>query len=277
MKFAHIADCHLGAWREPKLRDITTKAFCKAIQKCIDEKVDFIVLAGDLFNTSLPSLDVLKITVNRLMKLKKNNIPVYGIAGSHDFSPSGKTMLDVLEQAGLFINVAKAEQIDDVLRLKFTIDPKTNAKITGIVGKKGGLEKEYFQYIDREDIKNTKGYKIFLFHTAISELQPEYLSQMDSNPISLLPKFCNYYAGGHVHIVRHKHLEGYRNVVLPGPLFPNSFSELEKLDCGGFYIVQTSSQEKNQNDNQNNNQDLSQQINNIWVREWLLAGGFLNF
>ena len=109
MKFAHLADCHIGSWRDPKLRDISTEAFVKAVDTCIEKEVDFILIAGDLFHTSLPSIDRLKQTVIKLKQLKDKNIPVYIIAGSHDFSPSGKTMLDVLENAGLVIIYMTAE------------------------------------------------------------------------------------------------------------------------------------------------------------------------
>lgn len=237
MKFAHLADCHIGSWRDPKLRDITTKAFCEAVDRCIKDKIDFMVISGDLFNTSLPSLDLLKVVVNRLRRLKNEGIPVYGIAGSHDYSPSGKTMLDILEEAGLYKSVAIFEEAGEKIRLKFTQDQKTGIKLTGIIGKKGGLEKEYFHYIDHLPLEQEPGTKIFLFHTSIEELKPEHLKEMQANPISLLPKGFDYYAGGHVHIVKKKDLPGYKNVVYPGPLFPNSFSELEKLDCGGFYMV----------------------------------------
>jgi len=237
MKFAHLADCHIGSWRDPKMRSITTQAFCKVIDKCIEEQVDFIVISGDLFNTSLPALDLLKVVVKKLKQVQSKGIPVYGIAGSHDYSPSGKTMLDILEEAGIYHNVAKFEEVNDLLKLHFTVDPKTGAKITGIIGKKGGLEKDYYHYLDREHLEQESGYKVFLFHTALSELKPDHLKEMPANPISLLPKNFNYYAGGHIHIVKHTNLEGYPNVVYPGPLFPNSFSELEKLDCGGFYLI----------------------------------------
>jgi len=238
MKFAHLADCHIGSWRDPKLRDITTQAFCRALDICMQTKVDFIVISGDLFNTSIPSLDLLKTVVKKLKQAHNNNIPVYGIAGSHDYSPSGKTMLDVLNEAGIYTNVAKAEQTEDgKLKLHFTQDKKTGVKMTGIVGKKGGLEKDYYHYIDREHLEKEDGYKIFLFHTALTELKPDHLKEMEANPISLLPKNFNYYAGGHVHIVKHANLQGYNNVVYPGPLFPNNFAELEKLDCGGFYLI----------------------------------------
>ena len=117
MKFAHMADCHIGSWRDPKLKDISTEAFIKAVDKCILEKVEFILIAGDLFNTSLPRLDNLKTVVTQFRILKNKNIPVYIVPGSHDYSPSGKTMLDVLEEAGLFVNVVKGEVIENKLKL----------------------------------------------------------------------------------------------------------------------------------------------------------------
>jgi len=55
---------------------------------------------------------------------------------------------------------------------------------------------------------------------------------------SLLPKGFDYYAGGHVHIVKDTKVEGYGTIAYPGPLFPNSFSELEELERGGFYIIE---------------------------------------
>lgn len=126
---------------DPKLRDASTKAFLKAVDICIEKQVDFVLIAGDLFNTALPGIDALKLVVTKLKELKDNNIPVYAIPGSHDFSPSGKTIIDVLENAGLIINVMKGKIIDEKLNLEFTIDEKTKAKITGIFGKKECLKK----------------------------------------------------------------------------------------------------------------------------------------
>lgn len=236
MKFAHIADCHIGSWRDQKLREISIKAFIRAINTCIEKEVDFILISGDLFNTSLPAIDNLKTTVRKLKELRNKDIPVYIVPGSHDFSPSGKTILDVLEEAELLINVVKGEVIDNKLKLNFTTDPKTNAKITGMLGKKGMLERKYYESLIKDNLEQEEGFKIFMFHTALTELKPKELEKMDSAPISLLPKNFNYYAGGHVHIVEKKDIDDYKNVVYPGPLFPNNFAELEKLQGGGFYL-----------------------------------------
>ena len=238
MKFAHIADCHIGAWRDPKLKDTSTLAFCKAIDKCIKEKVDFMLIAGDLFNTSFPRLDNLKTVVSKFKQLKDLNIPVYIVPGSHDYSPSGKTILDVLEEAGLFVNVFKGTVENGKLKLNFTIDKKTGAKITGILGKKGALEKTYYEKLITENLEAEKGFKIFIFHSGIDELKPKEMENIISQPLSLLPKGFDYYAGGHMHIVDEKQIDGYGKIAYPGPLFPNSFAELEKLERGGFYIVE---------------------------------------
>jgi DNA repair exonuclease SbcCD nuclease subunit len=141
MKFSHIADSHIGSWRDPRLKDMGMDSFIYAIDCSIKEKVDFVLISGDLFNTALPSIDHVRLVFRKLKELKENNIPLYFIAGSHDFSPSGKTMLDIIEEAGLGINVMKGEIIDGKLNLKFTEDNKTKAKITGIIGKKGMLDK----------------------------------------------------------------------------------------------------------------------------------------
>ena len=242
MKFSHIADCHIGSYRDERMRDLTIEAFRSAVNISIDENVDFVLISGDLFNTSIPSIDSLKATTSELKRLLDRNIPVYVIAGSHDFSPSGKTMLDVLDNAGLCKNVVKGSVNEEgLLSLNVTTDLKTNIKITGMIGKRGTLEKSYYKSLDTSSLEKLEGFKIFMFHSAITELKPKGLDNMESAPMSFLPKGFNYYAGGHVHSVMKvssKELGGV--IAYPGPLFPNSFSELEALNHGGFYIFDSS-------------------------------------
>jgi DNA repair protein SbcD/Mre11 len=236
MRFSHTADCHVGGHRDPRLRALTESAFSTFIAESIIAKVDFIIISGDLFNTAIPGIDTLKFVVTQLSKAKAHDIPVYAIAGSHDFSPSGKTMLDVLEEAGLLRNVCRGTVTESgKLRLGFTIDPKTKAKLTGVIGKRGMLDRHIYDDLDHS-ISNEPGEKIFLFHTALTELKPAHLQEMESYPISFLPANFTYYAGGHVHVVERYAEKGYENVIYPGPLFPNSFSELEKLHHGGYFL-----------------------------------------
>jgi len=228
MKFAHLADCHIGGWREDKLKELSIKAFEEAVRVIIERNIGFILISGDLFDTALPSIDLIKETARVLDKLRKKNISVYVIAGSHDYSVSGKTMLDVLEKAGLIENVTKFR--DGKLRL---FEDKTGVKITGLYGKKGGLEKKEYSDLKVED---GDGFKIFMFHTAITEFKEKEMEKMESLDFNKLPSGFKYYAGGHVHYIFEKDLDG-KKIVFPGALFPNNFKELEKFKGGGFYIV----------------------------------------
>ncbi len=247
-RYAHLADLHLGSWREEKMRDLSTKAFLRAIDECITAKVDFILFAGDLFNTSLPSLDVLKVVARKLHELSRAGIPLYAIAGSHDFSPSGKTMVDVFENAGLLRNVCKGKVDVETkeLHLSFTIDDRSGAHITGILGRRGMLDKSYYENLHRDELEKEivladgrVAYKIFMFHTTISEMLPTSLSMIDSQGVTFFPKGFDYYAGGHIHHPTQKSFvdEGYKVVTYTGALFPANFSELEEFGRGGYYIV----------------------------------------
>ena len=88
--FAHIADCHLGCWRQEELLRLNFLSFQKVIEQVISRGVDFVLLAGDLFDSAYPPIEILKESFAEFKKLHDANIPVYLIAGSHDFSASGK-------------------------------------------------------------------------------------------------------------------------------------------------------------------------------------------
>ena len=58
--------------------------FEKILDRIIEEKVDFVIHSGDLFDNSRPSPMALLTFQKGLIKLKNANIPVYAIAGNHD-------------------------------------------------------------------------------------------------------------------------------------------------------------------------------------------------
>ncbi len=213
------------------------KTFEAAIDKCISGGVDFILIAGDLFDTSLPSMDVLRRAVTKFRHCKEAGIPVYAIAGSHDFSPTGKTFLSVMNDAGLLTDVGKFDESSGKIALRFFTDKKTGAKIAGVAGKMGGLESKALEALGRP-AEEEKGYKILLVHTAVAEC----ISFKDAKalPISMLPKNFDYYAAGHVHI-RYEGRCGEAMLIYPGPTFPTEFTELENF-CAGYYLVDTAAQ-----------------------------------
>lgn len=224
MKFAHMADCHLGSWRQPELKELNFQSFQWAVNKCIKEKVDFVLISGDLFDSAYPSIDVLKETFGEFRKFKDQNIPVFLIAGSHDYSVSGKTFLDVLEKAGFCKNVSQFEERNGEIILQPTL--YKNVAIYGYPGKKSSLEIDDLERIKLQDSPGL--FKILMIHTAIRDAVKNLpIKAVDQDA---LPK-VDYYALGHLHINYQK-----GNKVYSGPIFPNNITELEELKGGSFYI-----------------------------------------
>ena len=87
MKFLHIADVHLGCTRyhlpeSPKdffyaWHDVLTRY-------AIDEKVDFVIMAGDFFHKRNVEPQAMNHAIAGLKLLQEHNIPFIGIEGNHD-------------------------------------------------------------------------------------------------------------------------------------------------------------------------------------------------
>lgn len=238
-KFAHITDCHLGSWRNPKLRDLNLQAFEKSISISIKEQVDFILITGDFFDVNIPQLAPVKRAVEILKQARDSGIEIYMIYGSHDFNTANVSMIDILHSAELFIKPTEFQTNPNSVILKFFVDKKTGAKITGISGRKVGLDREIFEKLDKKNLEMEDGFKIFLLHKGIQEILPLDMNFRDSLPISLVPKGFDYYGGGHIHKRVEKKIDG-SVIVYPGPLFGSSFQDLEETAKGekrGFYII----------------------------------------
>jgi len=238
-KFSHITDCHLGSWRNPKLRDLNMQAFERSILISIKEQVDFILITGDFFDVNIPQLAPVKKAVEIMKHARDSGIPIYMIYGSHDFNTANISMIDILHSAELFIKPTEFEFNTDSIILKFFVDEKTGAKITGISGRKVGLDKEIYERLDKQKLESEDGFKIFLLHKGIQEILPLNLQFRDSIPISLIPKGFDYYGGGHIHKRVEKKMDS-SIIAYPGPLFGSTFQDLEETAKGetrGFYII----------------------------------------
>jgi DNA repair exonuclease SbcCD nuclease subunit len=229
LKFAHLADCHLGGWRQEELQKLNFESFQKTVEICITEKVDFILISGDLFDSAYPPIEILKETFAEFRKINNAGIPVFIIAGSHDFSASGKTFLDVLEKAGFCKSVEDYETQEDN-RIKLNPIIFKDIAIYGYSGKKSGMEIEDLKKVYFSSIHP---FTIFMAHTTITDMVGTI--PMESIDKLKLP-LANYYALGHIHQVFQKQ-EASSLFVYPGPVYPNNFQELADLQYGSFQIV----------------------------------------
>ncbi len=94
MRFVHAADIHLdsplrglesypGAPVE-RLRIATRQAFDRVVDLCLSEAVDFLIIAGDLFDTDVKDFRAALEAAAQLRRLDQAQIPVYLILGNHD-------------------------------------------------------------------------------------------------------------------------------------------------------------------------------------------------
>lgn len=94
MKFVHAADVHLDSPMRGleeyagapvvRLRLATRRAMDKVVQLCLDEQVDFLVIAGDLFDTACRDFNSALSAAGQMQQLNRAGIPVYLILGNHD-------------------------------------------------------------------------------------------------------------------------------------------------------------------------------------------------
>ena len=94
LRFVHAADLHLDspfrglAHAAPKLRDdlqaATLGAFERVVDHTIESKADFLVIAGDLYDSKDRSLRALVAFRRQMEKLAERDISVYIVHGNHD-------------------------------------------------------------------------------------------------------------------------------------------------------------------------------------------------
>lgn len=94
MKFIHAADIHLdsplsglAAYKDAPadlLRTVTRDAFTKLVDEAIEEAVDFMVIAGDLYDGSWKDYNTGHFFCREMGRLNIAGIPVYLLFGNHD-------------------------------------------------------------------------------------------------------------------------------------------------------------------------------------------------
>lgn len=94
-KFLAIADVHLGLklFNLPELEQDMRDNFSRLVDLAIKLKVDFIFIAGDLYEHNRPSPDLIKFVRSQAEKAAANRVIIAGIAGDHDKPINGSSWI----------------------------------------------------------------------------------------------------------------------------------------------------------------------------------------
>ncbi len=196
--FIHAADLHLGysQYGLEARREDFDKAFQELVDKTIELKPDFMIIAGDLFNHARPSNVTLENTIKNFSRLREAGIPVLTVDGSHDSAPNvvTGTILNPLDSAGLIYHLPRHEGAcwhkPDCCYVYGVPNFRTRRK----------TEEALPAFMEQnKPTPDTTLFNIFVFHMALDlpSVKPPYMEA--EAPPELIPEGFNYYAAGHVH------------------------------------------------------------------------------
>ena len=104
MKFLHTSDLHIGKKIfETSLLEDQRCMLQQIFQTAVEEGVDALVIAGDIYDRSVPATEAVSLLDEFLTGLSEKKIPVIMISGNHD-SPERVGFADkILEKQGIYI------------------------------------------------------------------------------------------------------------------------------------------------------------------------------
>ncbi|MFS2151475.1 metallophosphoesterase family protein [Rhizobium sp. Rhizsp42] len=210
-RFIHTADIHLDsplrslALRDEALAELignaTRASFVSIIDLCLEEQVDALIIAGDLYDGDQTSMKTARFLAAQMQRLNAADIAVYKIRGNHDALSKITQELVLPDNVKVFGGRAEAvERIKDGLDIAIhglsfakphapeSLLPKFKAPVAGAVN-------------------------IGIMHTSLAGAQghdvyaPCSVSELHASGF-------DYWALGHIHQRTHHH--GARTVIMPG-------------------------------------------------------------
>ena len=113
MKFLHTSDWHLGMTFRGGISYIGDQKYAieQICRIAVEERVDGILLAGDVFDKSIASAEAIR-TYDEVMTYicATLGIPVYMVAGNHDGAERISQCNELLKKSGLYIAGALSEK-----------------------------------------------------------------------------------------------------------------------------------------------------------------------
>lgn len=211
--FLHAADLHIDSPLRgldtldeglgPRVRNATQAAMHRLVDRALEAKVTFAVLAGDLFDGARQSVETAFFIGDELRRLTTEGIPVFLVRGNHDFLGERSS---VVWPEGVVELPASAP--DSVVRDDLGVAVHGQSFPT----------KHVTRDLTRDYPAPVRGLlNVGLLHTALEGHSGAHAPYAASSAASLATKGYAYWALGHVHSFKDLE-EGATRIVYPGCL-----------------------------------------------------------
>ena len=116
MRLLHTSDWHLGrAFHRVGLLDAQAAVVDHLVSVVRSERVDAVVVAGDVYDRALPPVDAVALCDEALTRLSAAGASVVVLAGNHDSAARLRFGSRLLERAGVHLRADPARAADPVL------------------------------------------------------------------------------------------------------------------------------------------------------------------
>ncbi|KAB2330973.1 metallophosphoesterase family protein [Bacillus mesophilum] len=231
--FIHAADLHLDSGMaglrhlpQPifsKLRESTFESLSSIVDAAIAHSVDFVVLAGDLFDAEDRSIRAQIIFIKEMERLAEKGISVFAVHGNHDHMEGSWVHLPLPKNVHLFSN-----QVETV---EFITESQTSVHLYGFSYHSRHVYERMIQHYKKRDGAD---FDIGILHGQL-EGESEHGAYAPFTISELAVKNFDYWALGHIH---------KRNVIQNEPpiVYPGNTQGRHVKETGdkGCYLVQLS-------------------------------------
>ena len=243
MRIIHTSDWHLGHTLMDKTREEEMRSFFSfLIDVLIKEKVDALLISGDIFDTGTPSNAALSLYYSFLASIKNTECKdVFIIAGNHDSPSLLSAPKEILEMVNVHIYATK-EDIEPyvigekvvVLPIPFPRDQELRRLVQGgtIKEEDDRLRLAIEELYKTETEKTASTYPslpiVAMGHLMATNINVEdkpnlYIGGLGTIDSGSFPKALSYVALGHIH--KKMNLNSSGTLCYSGSPIPFSFKE----------------------------------------------------
>ncbi|WP_438448645.1 metallophosphoesterase family protein [Gorillibacterium sp. sgz5001074] len=231
-RFIHAADLHLdspfaGLSGVPDgvravLRESTFTALNRLVELAVREKADFVLIAGDVYESAGRSLRAQVRFGQAMKRLAESGISAFVVHGNHDPMDGRAAKLELPRTVHVF-PAGRAERAPVLLPGRGHV-----ADVWGISYPTAAVRENYASLLGRRDEPQEAPYRIGLLHANVDGAA-DHADYAPCTLRELTAAGMDYWALGHVHTRRVLHESPY--VVYPGNLQGRSVRETGAKGC----------------------------------------------